>query len=678
MNKAEAEKTLRIISKAWGRRQKGYVFFPWIDREEQKQTGSRRAGYHEGPDQKAPGFKWPEDRDRIVQHMLDHQHHDLYWCPSLFEYNARREDTAADEHALWADLDEVDPKEINDYPPTIAWESSSGRYQALWIASAGDFQGASWPGNENQRLTYHLGADRSGWDTTQLLRIPGWVNHKPEYESDGGYPTGKLLWADGQSYLPGDFQDLPEVSGHEGTEVNDALETEIENIDRHKVISRVRLKLTRRIRELLSAREVAGDRSDALWEMERGLADAGCSVAEIVAVVRGTVWNKYINRHDEMRRLIIEASKAIAAKPESNEEDEEEEIERDLPIRLGSLLKNTKPPKFLIEGILTEGACGFIAGEPKCYKSWIGLDLVMSIATGAPFLGRFRVVKPGPVLYIQEEDPPPTLKSRSAKIWSSKSTDKLVIGDDGVEWLPPEKDPEFDPDIGAYVQRGVVVSEEPWQLWLDDILAAGMNGEPYRVLLIDTMMMVAGDVEENRSQSMTTQIFKPLKVLARKHNVALIAIHHMGKGDKARAGQKMLGSTANHAWSEDSLYISRAGAYDVRMELESKTIPGNTWRITNLNNRKWEPEVMPWAQEKVEEEMINESRARKPRSRKPRSESSANKVLKSVQSGLKSTTAIAEDTDLSRSQVWRWLQKLQDDGKVTSSTVDNAQQWSAV
>ena len=88
-----------------------------------------------------------------------------------------------DEHALWADLDEVDPESIKDYRPSIAWESSPGRYQALWLAASGDFQGASWPGNENQQLTYYVGADRSGWDTTQLLRIPGWINHCLLYTS---------------------------------------------------------------------------------------------------------------------------------------------------------------------------------------------------------------------------------------------------------------------------------------------------------------------------------------------------------------------------------------------------------------------------------------------------------------------------------------------------------------
>jgi hypothetical protein len=554
--------------------------------------GSRKAGFHEGP-----AFKWPQEREKIIEHCLSHTDDDLYWATSLYEYAMRREDVAMDEHALWADLDAVDPSTLDEYPPTIAWESSPGRYQALWIAGSGDFQGASWPGNENQRMTYMIGADPSGWDTVQLLRMPGWINHKPEYrQPNGTYPQGQLLWSDGPTYHPGDFHDLPEIAGVSG-QITDALETDIENIDRHAVMARVKLKLNRRARELLSARETSGDRSDNLWYLIRCLADAGCSVAEIVAITRETVWNKFRDRGDELRRLILEASKAIAQRsPETIEALEEEEIEREAPQRLGFLLKNIKRPTYVVDQVLTEGACGFIAGEPKCYKSWVGLDLLMSVSTGAPFLGEFRVVNPGPCLYIQEEDPPTIIKSRSAKVWSGKATDKFELVPDSNEviWLPPEREPEFDPDIHAYIQKGVTISDEAWQLWLDETIANGMDGGAYRLLLIDTLMMTAGDVEETRAQEMTTKIFKPLKTLARKHNIAVVVIHHMGKSDRPRMGQRMLGSVANHAWSEDSIYLSRSGMENIRMEVESKTAPGGTYRLSNLNNTRWEPQIGPW------------------------------------------------------------------------------------
>lgn len=600
LTKPEIENALKVVSRAWGRTQSGYAFFPWIDRQQQMRTGIRRAGFHEGP-----SFLWPDQKDMIVDHLYEHQSHDVYWCPSLFEEERRNLEVAMDEHALWADLDAVDPRTLEEYPPTIAWETSPGRYQALWLAGAQDFLGASWPGNENQRMTYMIEADPSGWDTTQLLRLPGFYNHKPEY---GEPQRGHLLWSNGRTYLPGDFKDLPPVAHAITSAVSEALAADIDGVDRHKVIARVRLSLNHKARELLNARSAGGDLSESLWYLTRCLADAGCSIAEIVAVVKETVWNKFKDRHDEIRTLINEASKAIAKRSEEVKEklEEAQEEERPTPRRLGAILINVKRPKFLVDNVITEGACGFIGGEPKQYKSWVGLDLAFSVATGTDFLGHFRVPEPGPVFYIQEEDPAPTLKTRSAKVWAGKQADKLELVPQGdmptVMWLPPSVG-EFDPDVNAIIQSQFTISDEAWMIYLDEQLSKGMevagSPTPYKLLLIDTLMMTAGAVEENKSQEMTTKIFKPLKFMSRKHNIAVIVVHHLNKSDKPRPGQRLLGSVANHAWAEDSIYLSDPlSGTRVRMDLESKSIPAQAYAINNIRtSREWLPQITSWNRE---------------------------------------------------------------------------------
>lgn len=683
VSKAEVEKSLRLVSTAWGRKQSGYVFFPWIDRAKQRLTGKRRSGFNEGEP-----FVWPRDKEAIVEHILFHtnekKEHDIYWTTSLFEEPMRQEQVAMTEHALWADLDYVDPSTLDEYPPTIAWESSPGRYQALWVAARGDFLGASWPGNENQKMTYLIGADASGWDTVQLLRVPGMPNHKPEYRDENGeYPSGKILWFDGPRYDPGDFAQLPEVQMGADTDLTEALAADIDGVDRLATIARINLKLNHRARELLNAREAAGDKSDQLWYLIRCLADVGLSTAEIVAIVRETVWNKFRDRHDEMRRLITEASKAIAKRSDDtiaklDEEMDGDTVERPDPQRLGFLLKNIKKPKYLVQGVLTEGACGFIAGEPKCYKSWVGLDLALSVSTGADFLGHFRIQDPGPVLYIQEEDPAPTLKSRSAKIWVNKSTDKfeLIKNEDeaGLYWLPPEQDESFDPNINAYIQNGLVLSNSAWQLWLDETLSKGMDGEPYRLVIIDTLMMTAGEVDENRSQEMTTKIFKPLKTLSRKHNVAIQVIHHMGKSDKARPGQRMLGAVANHAWAEDSMYLTRSGLKDIRIDLESKTVPAATYRMSDINNLGWTPSITTWREDDSDEIISPAGNHYSPAGRRrkstPNRPDPVLELLGNMPQGM-STAALAQHLKVDRSTIHRKMTKLLDQDKVSRVQLDN-------
>jgi hypothetical protein len=614
--KLSIENTLKLISRAWGK-QTGYVFFPWIDGDAEDKA-QRIRGYNEGP-----AYKWPAERTAIIKHLEAHTDDDVYWCPSIFEKPMRQLQHAGDEHALWADLDTVNPEEIEDaYRPTVAWESSPGRYQALWLITGGDLQGASWPGNENQKLTYYLGADHSGWDTTQLLRVPGWDNHKPEYKAanDGEPVPGQLLWHNGRRYLADDFEGLPEVRGTDaGNLATDVLEDQIAATDRLEVWGRVRLKCSKEVRELVSARATGGeDRSDKLWQIERDLADAGCTVPEIVAIVRETVWNKFAGRADELRRLLTEAAKAIGERSEATEKQlEKDREEKPSPRNLFTMVKEAEPPVWLVKGIMTQASCGFFAGEPKSFKSWSGLDLALSVATGAPFLNAFDVLEPGPVLYIQEEDPLPTLKDRLGKITPGKTQDRVTAerDDDGelrLVWEPAEEN-DVVPRISAIVREQFVVSDPGWQAWLDEVLTEGyayeddgsgidIPNEPYKLVVLDPLMMIAGDVDENRAQEMTERIYRPLKVIAEKHQAAILIVHHMRKGREndnggTRGGQKMLGSVANHAWSENSLYFTHGRLGVMLVETESKHTSSSRFEIRNLRKKNsagtlvWEPEV---------------------------------------------------------------------------------------
>jgi hypothetical protein len=118
----------------------------------------------------------------------EHHRSNVYFCPHGFSHAKRRKEFAVPPRCLFADLDEVDPEAIT-WVPTIAIESSPARYVGLWLTSE--------PTSEqlNRRLTYAIGADRGGWDFTQVLRVPGTINHK--YVPSVPVRT---LWACGPKY----------------------------------------------------------------------------------------------------------------------------------------------------------------------------------------------------------------------------------------------------------------------------------------------------------------------------------------------------------------------------------------------------------------------------------------------------------------------------------------------
>lgn len=656
------DQQLDLISKAWGK-QAGYCFFPTISGKA-KDKAERIQSYREGP-----AFRWPRDRNKILARMVDYADDELYWCPNLFEAPSRQMEFAMDEYALWADLDSVNPYSIEDYPPTIAWETSPNRYQALWL-TIGMMQGAAWPGRENQCLTYHLGADLGGWDSTQLLRIPGWPNHKPEYRQKYGKPPlGKLLWKTGRTYQVDEFNELPEIPSAET--VADIVEDEIDRVDRHKIWAALRLKVSKRVREFMSTREATGNRSEILWEIERELADAGASAVEIVAIIRATPWNKYVGRADELRRLTTEASKAISLRGTTSPDPIDPELEarqRPKPTSLFTLLRGIQPPHWLVKNLLTQGASGFIGGEPKCYKSWIGLDLALSVASGSPFLGHFEVMDPGPVLYVQEEDPPVLVKQRVDKIWPAKNSDRIVKDAQGqIIWVPGKEIP-MDPPVDAYIGEGFVVADEAWQSWLDETMARGQ----YHLIVFDPLMMLMGDIDEFRAQQMTTHIFRPLKQLARKHGTSIILIHHMKKADPrfpgGRGGQKLLGSVAGHAWAEDSLYVKRLRGGDLYVEQESKSAPVKGFKLTHLRNRKWEPMVIPDGtaedtEDRDQEEGLGVVRAH------TTSKKVGPKISKALDAvtrmGPSTTKQVADKLSIESNSAYRQLSRLKQSGQVS-------------
>jgi len=96
------------------------------------------------------------------------------------------------------------------------------------------------------------------------------------------------------------------------------------------------------------------------------------------------------------------------------------------------------PVKFLVEGLLPEGT-GMIAAPSKIGKSWLVLDMGLSIAAGEPFMGH--PTNRHGVLYLALEDSKGRLQSRMNKVLSSKAaprefyftTEAPVLGDGLVE-----------------------------------------------------------------------------------------------------------------------------------------------------------------------------------------------------------------------------------------------------
>ncbi len=576
----DIDEALKILRQVWTRPDQGYVFLPWIPAEKAR-TKERRTSWEEGR-----AFKlgeWDKIRDHITQHWDD----DLYFTPMVFSRPQRTRENAKATSRLWADLDAADPREVDPVlHPSIAWETSPGRYAAVWCMRRTRPE-TTERGGENHRLTIAVGADPSGWDTTQLLRVPGSANNKPGYKRG---TRGSILWVERQSFSWNTIDELPELPV-EDTVGGDLLDEQaLESVDPYQAYARLRHNLPGIVRQYMRLKDAddSMDRSSVAWQIERSLADAGATLLEMVAILRPTPWNKFEGRRDELKRLTLECGKALSAKkelPKKSALETEDEVKHKLiPFWNNEAYLNAPEPEWLYDEFIPKGGCGFISGIPKSMKTWFAMDLCISAAMGINYLG-YQVEKPINVLYIQREDPTTLVRNRHNVIATSKHP----------RWSLDVPQAQLKAYPGAlYVETtaGVDVSAEDWQVWIaEQIRQCDLD-----LVVFDTLVRSAPGVDFDSATSATAEVLNPIKQIARENDCAVIFVHHNTKAQSnPRAAQNMAGSGQIHAWADFGIYITdkREGFDWVEVDFTHETKYTGTrelrFKMEGLPER-WDPE----------------------------------------------------------------------------------------
>jgi hypothetical protein len=90
------------------------------------------------------------------------------------------------------------------------------------------------------------------------------------------------------------------------------------------------------------------------------------------------------------------------------------------------------PPNWAIPGLLSEGLT-FLAGKPKLGKSWMAINIALTIAVGGKALGTTQVL-PGDVLYLSLEDRWRRVKDRAWKVLKGLDIEASKRLEIAVEW----------------------------------------------------------------------------------------------------------------------------------------------------------------------------------------------------------------------------------------------------
>ena len=176
-----------------------------------------------------------------------------------------------------------------------------------------------------------------------------------------------------------------------------------------------------------------------------------------------------------------------------------------------------------------------IGGAPKCAKTWLGLDMALSVATGTPCLGKYAVPEPGPVLVYLAEDALRVVRERIEGMARHRGLDldqvKIHVITAPVLRLDQDRDR----------QR----------------LCETTRRLRPRLVVLDPLVRLHG-IDENHAGDVA-ELLAYIRSLQRELGPSVVLVHHTRKnaGDGVAAGASLRGSGDIHAFGDSNLYLQR-------------------------------------------------------------------------------------------------------------------------
>lgn len=198
-----------------------------------------------------------------------------------------------------------------------------------------------------------------------------------------------------------------------------------------------------------------------------------------------------------------------------------------------------RPP--LIEGLLRSGEVMNIISAPKFGKSWLVLDLALSVASGTKWLGRYQT-RPGKVLLIDNELHPETLASRIPRVAMCR---------------------ELEPD--AYADNISVVNLRGGLMDLRNLAFELMNLDhgAFDLCILDAWYRLQPSGTDENSNGDVTELYNLLEHVASKIGCAFSNVHHSSKGNQSSKSVTDVGSGAGaQARAPDTHLILRQHEHD--------------------------------------------------------------------------------------------------------------------
>ncbi len=247
--------------------------------------------------------------------------------------------------------------------------------------------------------------------------------------------------------------------------------------------------------------------------------------------------------------------------------------DRMLPVvRVGEIPSDELTERWLVEQLWCANSVGVIGGAPKCAKTWLGLDMALSVATGTPCLGKYAVPEPGPVLVYLAED-------------------ALRVVGERIEGMARHRGLDID-QVAIYAITASALrldhDRDRTRLW-----ETARWLRP-KLLVLDPLVRLHG-IDENHAVCEVAEVAGGyFRSLQRQLGISvLLGAPHAPRmpGDGAAAGSGLLrGSGDIHAFGDSNLYLRRDRAAPDTLRSEHRSAAGigvaSTWRLSPPTRRR--------------------------------------------------------------------------------------------
>jgi hypothetical protein len=298
-------------------------------------------------------FQLPAQFDEAVAHAEVNAHRDVYFTPAAYSQEFRKgDDPNAVCRCAYADADTFHPDGFR-LKPTIAVESSMGRWQCFWLLDGVVSQDVV------SRLSMKIGRahnlDASSGIATKLLRVPLTTNTKYDWPHEV-----EIAWSDGPTYTVEQVEQAyaDTILGPSLSRAEMDMPTDLPEL--FDVLAKI--PATNRIEWLMEwDKKTASDpdkRSEHRFELIRLLLEAGLTPPEVlVAVWSCPVSNHFVEQGRGIDHLWSFDVLAALAKEEPTPE-----------------LVEYEPQGFTGLSFVDEVETGEVFGTPGFMERWVALN----------------------------------------------------------------------------------------------------------------------------------------------------------------------------------------------------------------------------------------------------------------------------------------------------------------